>query len=138
MDTCSRWPLSHYMPLTSCVPLTSCHKAPDTWCLKIREIPTVSKFDEIRRGSWISRDNSNGEVRFVIRDLAKILDFDRNYHFTIFQKIRIFPGFTHLLWTSCFKNIQKDGTSKKCHCMKIHKMLVHKRMLMKNVILYIS
>ena len=24
----------------------------------------------------------------------KFLDFDRNYHFTIFQKIRIFPGFT--------------------------------------------
>ena len=24
----------------------------------------------------------------------KISDFDRNYHFTLFQKIRIFSGFT--------------------------------------------
>ena len=45
---------------------------------------TVSEFDEIQRGSKISRDDSNGEVRFVIRDLEKISYFDRNYHFTIF------------------------------------------------------
>ena len=40
-------------------------------CLKKREISTILEFDEIRRGSSISRDDSNGEVRFVIRDLEK-------------------------------------------------------------------
>ena len=53
------------------------------------QIPTVSKFDENRRGSYISRDDSNGEVHFVIRDLEKfwifteitILPFSENWNF---------------------------------------------------------
>ena len=31
--------------------------------------PTVLEFDEILRANYISRDDSNGEIRFVIRDL---------------------------------------------------------------------
>ena len=58
------------------------------------QILTIPRFDEIRRGSYISRDDSNDEVRFVIRDLEKFLIFDRNYHFAIFQKIRFSRGFT--------------------------------------------
>ena len=52
--------------------LTSHFTAPDTRCLEKCELSTVSEFDEIRRGSYISRDDSNGEVRFVIRDLENI------------------------------------------------------------------
>ena len=41
--------------------------------------PTVSEFDEILRASYISRDDSNGEIRFVIRDLEnKLRIFNRN------------------------------------------------------------
>ena len=40
-------------------------------CLEKNEIQIVSEFDEIRRGSWISQDDSNGEVCFIIRDLEK-------------------------------------------------------------------
>ena len=68
MDTCSRWPLSHHLPLISCILLTSCHMAPDTRCLERREILTVLEFDEIRRG----RGDSNDEVRFIIQDLEKL------------------------------------------------------------------
>ena len=45
---------------------------------------TVSEFDEILRGIWISRDDSNGEVHLVIRDLE-------NFH--IFTEITILPFF---------------------------------------------
>ena len=58
--------------------------APDTRCLEKREIPIVSEFDEIRRGSYILPDDSNDEVRFVIRDLEK---------FRIFTKITVLPFF---------------------------------------------
>ena len=51
------------------------------------KIPTVSEFDEIRRGSYISRDDSNGEVRFIIRDLEK---------FRILTEITILPFFRKL------------------------------------------
>ena len=51
-------------------------------CLEKCEIPTVSEFNKIRRGSYISRDDSNGEVRLVIRDLEK---------FRIFTEITILP-----------------------------------------------
>ena len=54
----------------------------DTWCLEKREILIVSKFDEIRRGSQTSRDDSNGEVRFIIRDLET---------FHILTKMTILP-----------------------------------------------
>ena len=50
-------------------------------------IPTVSEFDEIRRVSWISRDDSNDEIRFVIRDLEK---------FWVLSKIMILPFFQKL------------------------------------------
>ena len=68
---------------------------PVTRCLKKREIPTVSEFDEIQRSNLISRDEFNGEVRFIIQDLENFPVFNRNYRFTIFQKkkIEFFPGF---------------------------------------------
>ena len=66
--------------------LTNHHTAPDTRCLEKREIPTVLEFDEIRRGSY-SRDDSNGEVSFVIRDLEK---------FRILTEITILPFFRKL------------------------------------------
>ena len=48
------------------------------------EISTVSEFDEIQCGSYISQDDSNGEVHFVIRDLEK---------FRILTEITILPFF---------------------------------------------
>ena len=36
---------------------------------KNMKILTISEFDEIRMGNYILLDESNGEVRFVIRDL---------------------------------------------------------------------
>ena len=62
----------------------TCFKAPDTQCLEKCEIPTVSEFDEIQRDSYISRDNSNGEICFVIRDLEK---------FQVFTEMTILPFF---------------------------------------------
>ena len=43
--------------------------------LKIVQISFVSEFDEIRRVSYITRDDSNGAIRFVIRDLENFLIF---------------------------------------------------------------
>ena len=46
---------------------------------------------------WLSqnsRGDSNGEVRFVIRDLEKISDIYRNYYFALFEKIGFSRGFT--------------------------------------------
>ena len=40
-----------------------------------KNIPIVSDFDETFLGHWISRDESNGVVRFVIRDLDNFLSF---------------------------------------------------------------
>ena len=51
------------------------------------QISIASKFDEIRRGSYISREDSNGEIRFIIRDLEK---------FWIFTEITILPFFQKL------------------------------------------
>ena len=59
---------------------------PDARCLEKREIPTVSEFDEIQRGSLISRENSNGEVRFVIRDLEKFQNFTEITVLPFFRK----------------------------------------------------
>ena len=84
LDICSRWPLSHHMPLMSCVLLISCHMVPT---------PDASKdvkfrlFWNLIRGSEISRDNLNGEVRFVIRDLEK---------FRILIEITVLPVFRKL------------------------------------------
>ena len=46
-----------------------CQVSPDISCLEKHEIPTVSKSDEIRLGSYISQDDSNGKVCFIIQDL---------------------------------------------------------------------
>ena len=59
-----------------------CHVSSDIPRLEKREIPTTSESNEIRRGYLILRDDFNGEVRFVIRDLEK---------FWIFTEITILP-----------------------------------------------
>ena len=59
-----------------------CHVAFDIPRLEKREIPTTSESNEIRRGYQISRDDFNGEVRLVFRDLEK---------FRIFIEITILP-----------------------------------------------
>ena len=75
-------------PMGPTLELKLTDSAPDTWhivshskcakCSTLRpfasknvQIPTVSEFDEIRHGSYISRDDSNDEIRFIIRDLEK-------------------------------------------------------------------
>ena len=66
--------------------------------LKNVQTLTVSEFDEIRRACYISREDSNGEIRFFTRDPEnKFWIFDRNYDFTLFEKI----GFSRVLhmWT---------------------------------------
>ena len=55
---------------------------------------TVSEFDEIRHGSQILRDDSSGEVCFVIRDLEKFQVLTEITVFSIFPKIGIFSGLT--------------------------------------------
>ena len=66
-------------------------------CLELREIPTILESNEIRLGSQISRDDSNGEVCFVIQDLENFrfstCTSAKNYHFSLFQKNCIFPRF---------------------------------------------
>ena len=57
--------------------------------------PIVSKFHDILRASYNSRDDSNGAIRFVIRDLEnKLRIFNRNYNFVI--EITILPFFQKL------------------------------------------
>ena len=54
--------------------------------------PTISEFYEILRAGYISRDDSNGAICFVIRDLEnKFRIFNRNNNFEI--KITILPFF---------------------------------------------
>ena len=40
-----------------------------------KNISTISKFDETFMGHWISREESNGSICFVIRDLETFLGF---------------------------------------------------------------
>ena len=40
-----------------------------------KSIPTISEFDETFIGHWISRDESDGAVRFVIRNLENFIGF---------------------------------------------------------------
>ena len=61
-------------------------------CLEKYEIPTASEFDEIRHGSYISQDDSNGEVRFVIRDLEKIRILTEITILSFLREIWIFSG----------------------------------------------
>ena len=63
--------------------------------------PTISKFYEILRVSLISRDDSNGAIRFVIQDLEnKFWIFNRNNNYVIeitillfFQKLEFFGSY---------------------------------------------
>ena len=61
------------------------------------QIPTVLEFDEIRRGSYISRDDSNDEVCFIIRDIEKFQILIEITILPIFQKIIFSRGFTELV-----------------------------------------
>ena len=65
----------------------------DSRCLEKREMPTVLEFDEIEHGSSISQDDSNGEVRFIIRDLEKISIFPLKLPFYHFSEKLNFLGF---------------------------------------------
>ena len=58
------------------------------------QIPTVSEFDKIRRGSYISQDDSKGVIRFIIRDLEKFQIFTEITILPFFQKLGIFWGLT--------------------------------------------
>ena len=61
------------------------HQTPEN-----RKNTSVSELDEIFLSNWISRDESNGEVCFVIRDQEKfqasLNHFDNFTIFSIFQK----------------------------------------------------
>ena len=86
--------------------LTSRYMTPNAQCFEKREIPTVSEFDKIRRGAYILRDNSNGEVRFVIRDLEK---------FRIFTEMTILPFFRKLEFS---RVLQYQNTVQYVHLYK--------------------
>ena len=61
----------------------------------LKNVPTstVSEFHEILCASYISRDDSNGAICFVIQDLEnKLQIFNRNYNFVI--EITIFFPFS--------------------------------------------
>ena len=71
--------------------------------LKNVSTPTVSEFDEILRASYISLDDSNGAIRFVIRDLEnKLRIFNRNYNFII--EITILPFLQKLEFLGSYNN----------------------------------
>ena len=53
--------------------VSSCHVPSNPCCLEKCEILTVSKFDKNRLDNLISRDEFNGEVHFVIRDLERFI-----------------------------------------------------------------
>ena len=68
-----------------------------------KNISTISEFNETFLGHWVSRDESNGVVRFFIRDLENFLGFPEPFwqlllllfffFLTFFLKITNFPGF---------------------------------------------
>ena len=60
------------------------------------QIPTVSEFDEIQRGSSISLEDSNSKVHFIIRELEKVW---------ILTEITILPFFRKLGFSRCFTNL---------------------------------
>ena len=69
--------------------------APNRDASKNVSTPTISEFYEIRRASYISRDDSNGEIYFFIRDLEnKFQIFNQNYNFV--TEITILPFFQKL------------------------------------------
>ena len=60
-------------------------------------ILTVLEFDEIRRVSHISRDDSNGKIRFIIRDLEKFWVLTEITILPFFQKLK----FSRVLHREC-------------------------------------
>ena len=104
------------------------------WCLKKREILTVSEFDAIRRGSYILQDDSIGEARFIIRDLEKFRILTEITVLPFFKKLEFFsPVLQDKGWlfldiknkqllvfspsktTSKRENLKEEFTSKKQH-----------------------
>ena len=90
--------VTHSLP---CVTHMVRHVSLDTRSLEIREIPTVSESNKIRLDSWISQDDSNSEIHFVIRDLEKsqlfLKDYSDKLSFCPFSekfKCKHFTGFT--------------------------------------------
>ena len=57
--------------------------------------PTISEYYEILRANWIFRDDSNDEIRFIIRDLENKLRIFLT-EITIFNEITILPFFHKL------------------------------------------
>ena len=89
--------LSHaYMLYVTFVTSQVVFRHPKLDASKNVQILSVLEFDEFRRGSEISRDDSNGEIHFIIRDLEnKFCIFNRNYDFTIFPEIGNFSSLTY-------------------------------------------
>ena len=71
--------------------------------LKNVSTPTISEFYKILRASWISLDDSNGAIRFVIQDLGnKFRIFNRNYN--LITKFTILPFFHKLKFLGSYRN----------------------------------
>ena len=85
--------------------------------------PTVSEFDEIRCASYILRDDSNGDICFIIQDLEnKFWIFNRIYNFV--TEITILPFFQKLEFLGSYiipplKGIssQNSGQSQSLTCI---------------------
>ena len=58
--------------------------------------PTISEYYEILRANWIFRDDSNSEIRFVIRDLENKLRIFLTKITIFFNEIMILPFFHKL------------------------------------------
>ena len=69
-------------------------------CFEKREISTTSESNKIRRGCQISRDDFNGEVHFIIRDLEYFRIFTEITILPIFEKIGFSRGFTKFILES--------------------------------------
>ena len=90
-----------------------CHVSSDIPRLEKREIPTTSESNEIRHGYQISRDDFNGEVRFVIRDLEKFWIFTEMRILPLFEKIGFSRGFTSSPIPDCTRSLM-DTISASC------------------------
>ena len=79
-----------YLLYVTFVPLKIVLRHPNRDASKNVSTPTISEFYEILRASYILRDDSNGEIRFIIRYLEnKFQIFNRNYDFALFPEIGI-------------------------------------------------
>ena len=87
--------------MAQCVPLIMRQVSrPTLVSSKNVKIPIVSEFDEIQRVSQIWQDDSNSEIRFIIRDLENFWIFTEIMIFTLFREIRFSRGFTGKVHTS--------------------------------------